>query len=106
MRFKSGQDPDERTVFYTAMYHSLTVPNFASDVDGRYRGTDLQVHQGDVASPGTRFTLCGTPSGQPTPCSMSLSRNGPSSSSEISLACTKKAAPCRCGSLLETTLDA
>ena len=62
-----AQDPDERTVFYTAMYHNLTVPNLASDVDGRYRGTDLQVHQGDVASPVTRFTPCGTPSGDPPP---------------------------------------
>lgn len=36
--------PDERTVFYTALYHSLTVPNTWSDVDGSYRGTDNQVH--------------------------------------------------------------
>ena len=49
------REPDERTVFYTSMYHSLTVPNLASDVDGRYRGTDLQVHQGDVESP--RYTV-------------------------------------------------
>ena len=36
---------DERTTFYTALYHATTVPNVASDVDGRYRGTDLRVHQ-------------------------------------------------------------
>ena len=41
----SGATKDEQTKFYTALYHSCTVPNVASDVDGRYRGTDLQVHQ-------------------------------------------------------------
>ena len=34
----------ERSIFYTALYHSLTVPHTASDVDGRYRGTDLLPH--------------------------------------------------------------
>ena len=40
-----GGTSDERTTFYTALYHATTVPNVASDVDGRYRGTDMQVHQ-------------------------------------------------------------
>ncbi len=40
-----GGTQDERTTFYTALYHATTVPNVASDVDGRYRGTDLKVHQ-------------------------------------------------------------
>ena len=35
---------DERTTFYTALYHATTVPNVANDVDGRYRGTDMKVH--------------------------------------------------------------
>ena len=39
-----GGTADERTTFYTALYHATTVPNVASDVDGRYRGTDLNVH--------------------------------------------------------------
>ncbi|MDG2363746.1 MAG: GH92 family glycosyl hydrolase, partial [Flavobacteriales bacterium] len=38
-------DMDKQVIFYTSLYHSCTVPNVASDVDGRYRGTDLQVHQ-------------------------------------------------------------
>jgi len=50
-----AHDAAERRVFYTAMYHSLTVPNLATDVDGRYRGTDLQVHSGSIASP--RYTV-------------------------------------------------
>ena len=40
-----GGDSDDRTTFYTALYHATTVPNLASDVDGRYRGTDMRVHQ-------------------------------------------------------------
>ncbi len=41
-----AEDEAERTIFYTALYHSLTVPHTASDVDGRYRGTDLLAHYG------------------------------------------------------------
>ena len=40
-----SNDYDKREVFYTSLYHSCTVPNLASDVDGRYRGTDLEIHQ-------------------------------------------------------------
>lgn len=40
-----GGSADEQTVFYTALYHCLTTPNVANDVNGMYRGTDLQVHQ-------------------------------------------------------------
>ncbi len=35
---------DERTIFYTALYHSLVAPNLFSDVDGRYRGMDGKIH--------------------------------------------------------------
>ena len=92
-----AQDPDERTVFYTAMYHSLTVPNLASDVDGRYRGTDLQVPI-KCYPPLHGLLPVGHLPGDP-PCSMFSSPNGQNSSSGISSACTKKAAPCRCGAL-------
>ncbi len=37
----------DKTIFYTALYHSFIVPNLYSDVDGRYRGHDLKVHQSD-----------------------------------------------------------
>ncbi len=36
---------EEMEIFYTSLYHSCTVPNLANDVDGRYRGTDLEIHQ-------------------------------------------------------------
>lgn len=34
-------------IFYSALYHSFIVPNIYSDVDGRYRGHDLKIHQAD-----------------------------------------------------------
>ncbi|MFV0622438.1 GH92 family glycosyl hydrolase [Sphingomonas sp. ac-8] len=40
----TGGSPDDRTVFYTALYHSLLEPNLYSDADGRYRGFDGDVH--------------------------------------------------------------
>jgi predicted alpha-1,2-mannosidase len=36
---------DHKKIFYTALYHSLVAPTLFSDVDGQYRGMDLQVHR-------------------------------------------------------------
>lgn len=38
-------DEDRKTVFYTALYHSLLAPVVFSDVDGRYRGPDDKIHR-------------------------------------------------------------
>jgi len=43
VRIKGGTH-DEQVVFYTALYHTLMGENLSSDVDGRYRGMDGQVH--------------------------------------------------------------
>ena len=40
-----GGSDEQRTVFYTALYHSLMHPNVFSDVNGDYRGFDQQVHR-------------------------------------------------------------
>ena len=40
-----GGSADQRTVFYTALYHSLLHPNVFSDVDGEYRGFDQKIHR-------------------------------------------------------------
>lgn len=40
-----GGSKDQQIVFYTALYHALLNPNIYMDVDGKYRGRDLQVHQ-------------------------------------------------------------
>jgi len=38
-------DRDVMTNFYTGLYHSFLAPNIISDVDGRYRGRDMNIHQ-------------------------------------------------------------
>ncbi|MEM7186099.1 MAG: GH92 family glycosyl hydrolase [Bacteroidota bacterium] len=40
-----SDDDDIKTNFYTALYHTMIAPNLYQDVDGRYRGMDLEVHQ-------------------------------------------------------------
>lgn len=40
----SGGTPARRTVFYTALYHSLLMPTIFSDADGRYLGFDGKIH--------------------------------------------------------------
>ncbi len=44
-------DADQRTVFYTGLYHANISPNLFTDADGRYLGMDLQIHQGSVDDP-------------------------------------------------------
>lgn len=52
--------PEKRNVFFTALYHALLCPNLYSDVDGRYRGMDLQVHQARDHDVYTVFSLWDT----------------------------------------------
>ena len=42
-----GGTKEQKITFYTAMYHSFLAPYLYSDVDGRYRGHDLQVHKSE-----------------------------------------------------------
>jgi predicted alpha-1,2-mannosidase len=39
-----GGSTDDRTVFYTALYHALLQPLTGNDADGRYRGYDNAIH--------------------------------------------------------------
>ena len=41
----TGGTTDQRTVFYTSLYHCFLMPSVFSDVDGRYLGFDNVVHQ-------------------------------------------------------------
>ena len=50
-----GNTEDTRTIFYTALYHSAIHPSLFTDVDGRYRGVDQQIHRTD-GSP--VYTVC------------------------------------------------
>ena len=40
-------DKDLETVFYTALYHTMTAPTILSDVDGQYIGADRKIHKAD-----------------------------------------------------------
>lgn len=40
----SDRNETNKTIFYTALYHSLLMPWIISDVDGKYRGRDGKLH--------------------------------------------------------------
>ena len=40
-----GGTDSQKTIFYTALYHTMVNPNTYMDVDGSYRGRDLKVHK-------------------------------------------------------------
>jgi predicted alpha-1,2-mannosidase len=55
-----GGTPEQRTVFYTALYHAMLTPNVYMDVDGRYRGRDLKVHKAEGFTYYSVFSLWDT----------------------------------------------
>jgi predicted alpha-1,2-mannosidase len=55
-----GGDQDEKTIFYTALYHSLVAPNMYSDVDHRFRGHDGEIHKDNSFEMHTVFSLWDT----------------------------------------------
>lgn len=42
-----GGTKEQKRCFYTALYHCFTSPYLFSDVDGRYRGQDNQIHHAE-----------------------------------------------------------
>ncbi len=52
-------DADKRTVFYTALYHTMIAPSIYNDVDGNYRGSDDRVRHSDFQNY-TTFSLWDT----------------------------------------------
>jgi predicted alpha-1,2-mannosidase len=40
----SSDNNDKKTVYYTALYHTMMQPNIAQDIDRKYRGRDNKVH--------------------------------------------------------------
>ncbi|TAM93526.1 MAG: glycoside hydrolase family 92 protein [Chitinophagaceae bacterium] len=55
-----GGTKDEQIMFYTALYHCLITPNIYQDVDGKFRSTDLKVHQAHGFTNYTVFSLWDT----------------------------------------------
>jgi predicted alpha-1,2-mannosidase len=51
---------NDKTIFYTALYHSMLNPNLYIDVDGRYRGMDMKIHRDTTDNHYTIFSLWDT----------------------------------------------
>ena len=43
----TSENKDKKTVFYTALYHTMMQPNIAQDIDGSYRGRDNAIHRAE-----------------------------------------------------------
>ena len=41
---------DDKTIFYTSLYHTMIAPSVFSDVNGQYRGSDGKIYQGDFVN--------------------------------------------------------
>lgn len=55
-----GGSEEKKKIFYTALYHCFLAPNLYMDVDGRYRGRDMQIHQAGDFTNYTVFSLWDT----------------------------------------------
>ena len=55
-----SDDLDKKTNFYSALYHTMIAPNLYQDVDGRYRGMDLEIHETKEFDYYTVFSLWDT----------------------------------------------
>lgn len=53
-------DNTKKTIFYTALYHTMMQPNIAQDIDGKYRGRDNQIHQAEGFAYYSVFSLWDT----------------------------------------------
>ena len=54
------QTQQDKTTFYTALYHTMLSPVIYEDVDGNYRGLDQNIHQSDGFTNYTIFSLWDT----------------------------------------------
>jgi len=54
--YVSGGTEDEKTVFYTALYHTMIDPRIYTDVDGRFVGGDFKIHTDDSFTKRTIFS--------------------------------------------------
>lgn len=53
----SGMSLNDKRTFYSALYHCMTAPYLYSDVDGRYRGTDNQIHRTEARADGSMHNI-------------------------------------------------
>jgi predicted alpha-1,2-mannosidase len=55
-----SKDESVLRTFYSALYHAMVAPNVYQDVDGKYRGRDLQIHEAKDFTYYTVFSLWDT----------------------------------------------
>jgi predicted alpha-1,2-mannosidase len=58
--YVSGGSDDQKTVFYTALYHTMISPNTYNDADGSYLGRDFKNHKSETGTYYTVFSLWDT----------------------------------------------
>ena len=56
----SGGTKAQMRTFYTALYHTMVVPNINMDIDGQYLGRDKKIHMGKGFTNYTVFSLWDT----------------------------------------------
>tara|TARA_R110002049_G_scaffold309206_1_gene518566 strand:+ start:30212 stop:32548 length:2337 start_codon:yes stop_codon:yes gene_type:complete len=56
----TSEDADEKTNFYTAMYHAFLGPTVYMDTDNNYRGLDMNTHKANNFTNYTSFSLWDT----------------------------------------------
>jgi predicted alpha-1,2-mannosidase len=56
----TSENKDKKTIFYTALYHTMVQPNIAQDIDGKYRGRDNQIHKAEGFNYYSVFSLWDT----------------------------------------------
>ena len=49
-----------KRIFYTALYHTMMQPNIAQDIDRKYRGRDMEIHEAEGFDYYTVFSLWDT----------------------------------------------
>ena len=59
-RFEINGTKDQKTMFYTSLYHTMINPSIYMDVDGKYRGIDNNIHQATDFQNYTIFSLWDT----------------------------------------------
>ncbi len=55
-----SEDETKKEIFYSALYHTMIVPNLYQDADRQYRGMDLNIHQTTDHDHYTIFSLWDT----------------------------------------------
>ena len=56
----SGGTLDEKSIFYTALYHTMIAPNMYSDINNKYRGHDGKIYEDESFQMHTVFSLWDT----------------------------------------------